>query len=466
MDTAAGYDAGRDWEGNRVERPIIAVQLPTATTAETSGATLSKYAIDGIHFILECADALARGQGREFLPVVINLSYGVTSGLHHGSSSPVPLERVIDAIVAARKARFGKKSLEIVLPAGNSHLSRCYAEVSFEKKAPKGRAFRRPRKRVTASKIDESAVALRWRILPDDRTPSFLDISLPLRRDGGTSDRITLTVTPPGEAEILPPIGEDPSTIYQSEPGPSPRCTVQYVAQDLSLADPARFRITLLATANHDPAATVAVPGIWTITLRNHELEPTDAVDAVIQRDDTPYGYPQHGRQSYFDHACYRRFGHDGREIEEDDGPNCIVRRRGLLNAIARGDGPVVLGGYIRKQDVAAGYSAGGPTRSANRPSPDAMCASEDSRVHRGILAAGSRSGSVVAMGGTSIAAPRATRRIAKWLSEGKEGDRDRIQQKARDSETPQRPPKPPAERSGAGRIPLDQVINIKRFEE
>src|SRR5262245_43644335 len=45
MDTASGYDA----KDNRVDRPIVAVQLPTATTADTSGGSLSTYAVDAIY---------------------------------------------------------------------------------------------------------------------------------------------------------------------------------------------------------------------------------------------------------------------------------------------------------------------------------------------------------------------------------------------------------------------------------
>src|SRR3982751_1460210 len=65
----------------------------------------------------------------------------------------------------------------------------------------------------------------------------------------------------------------------------------------------------------------------------------------------------------------------------------------------------------------------GGPPRS-----PDALIVSEDSRVHWGVLAAGSRSGSVVAMGGTSVAAPRAARWIADDLGAGGRGDRAAVQ--------------------------------------
>jgi hypothetical protein len=82
--------------------------------------------------------------------------------------------------------------------------------------------------------------------------------------------------------------------------------------------------------------------------------------------------------------------------------------------------------------------------------------------VHWGVLAAGSRSGSVVAMGGTSVAAPRAARWIADDLGAGGRGDRAAVQAHATADEggyPPGTPPPPPLERGGAGRIKLDPLI-------
>jgi hypothetical protein len=460
MDTATGYD----WSENQTNRPIVAVQLPTATTADTSGATLTAYVLSAIYFILDRADALAqqlRNEGRlnePFVPVVINLSYGVISGIY-GSSTPIPLEWLLDEIIKARRAHFNhdKRALEIVLPAGNSNLSRCHAEVKFTTKKSEERLY--------------------WRVQADDRTPSFVDIVLPLRQ-GTKSSRLTLSITPPGEAET-PPIGEDPTWIYRRS-----GCEVQYV-DELPPLDPndpaaqpdrARFHISLLPTADHAGSTNVASSGVWTIKLQNREFSQQDVIHAYIQRDDTPYGYPMRGRQSYFDHDCYERHDHGGREIEEDDPQKpCVVVRAGLLNAIGRGSETVVMGGYCRKEDVAAPYSAAGPTHNPNRVGPDAMCTSEDSKVHRGMLAAGSRSGSVVAVGGTSLAVPRATRWIAKRIALGWHmpwpGGREVIKQRAIGDETPGRPGRRPTkERGGAGRIEFDRIVPdakaVSRYHE
>ena len=61
-------------------------------------------------------------------------------------------------------------------------------------------------------------------------------------------------------------------------------------------------------------------------------------------------------------------------------------------------------------------YTSAGPTSGSarSRPAPDLTAPSEDSIACHGILSAGTRSGSVVAMNGTSVAAPQ----FARWLAD------------------------------------------------
>lgn len=117
LDLAAGADMNKPV----TTRPIIAVQLQSALTADTSGANLEDKLLEGIQYILERADDLA-GVGHT-LPVVINFSYGLIAGPHDGTTI---IEKEFDNFIDARAGK-----LRIVLPAGNSHLSRCHAEVEF-----------------------------------------------------------------------------------------------------------------------------------------------------------------------------------------------------------------------------------------------------------------------------------------------------------------------------------------------
>ncbi|HEX4894332.1 MAG TPA: S8 family serine peptidase, partial [Hyphomicrobiaceae bacterium] len=172
---------------------------------------------------------------------------------------------------------------------------------------------------------------------------------------------------------------------------------------------------------------------------------------------DTAYGFPTAGRQSYFDDPSYERRDWKGHVVLTDK-PDSPVKRRGTLNAIATGDDPriIVMGGYVLSTGRAADYSSSGPT-SGTRTGPDALAMSDRTPVLGGVLAAGTRSGSRVAMNGTSVAVPSVTRMIARELAAGRAGDRTFVQNAA---EPPQAVPPPPptaAERYGAGLIPPPQ---------
>jgi hypothetical protein len=441
MDLACGYDP----QDSRDDRPIVCVQLPARVTADTSGADLRPFAAEAIDYILNCADRIAQARGVAILPVVINLSYGTIGGPHDGSS---PLERFIDRRTAQRKAR--GSTLDVVLPAGNSHLSRCHAQVSFA---------------TASAKAD-----LPWRILPDDQTPSYLDVWLPPLAASAPS-RLQLTVTPPGGTES-PPIDEGSTSLLEwKDAGGKVYCQGHYRFFPAPTAR-GRFRVRVRPSTSLDPNSAIAPSGVWIVRLKNQRLSPNEPVQAWIQRDESLYGHPIRGRQSYFDDPAYVRYDNAGRDVESDIGSS-PVRRAQLLNSLATGHDAVVVGGYIRRERRTAKYSAAGPcakspsTKNPARQGPDAMIASDDSRAHEGVLAAGSRSGAVIAMNGTSVAAPQ----IARWLADQRANGVtkrgcDLVQTRAKQDEqapgTPQDPP-PPPDRGGAGRIVLEPVNPRKR---
>ena len=400
MDLACGYDFRKEPQAHR---PIVCVQLPAATTEDTSGATLDDFGLDAIRYILDRADAIARRRPCGRLPVVINFSYGNVAGPHDGTSM---LELAIDELVRERRET---APLKVVLPSGNSHLARLYARVPFKQQGQR--------------------IALHWRVLPDDRTPSFMEIWLP--RGAPDQHRIKL--------RVKPPYG-DPSDWLEEDSGSG----LRWASNDAVLCE-ARYRhipeptergmflVALQPTTCLEPtlsggaAKAVAPSGTWTIELENVSLKGNDLVEAWIQRDDTPFGFRRRGRQSYFDEPCYVRFDAQGREIEEDGHPQqppCHVKRAGSINAIATGQETVVVGGKLRKEKRRANYSA---KRAPGAPATDNLRSevSDDSLVHRGVRAAGTRSGSVVLMNGTSVAAPQTARRIADDLGGGLGGPFD-----------------------------------------
>jgi len=149
MDLACGEDPASAQGSPR----IVAVQLPSRTTQDTSGASLAVHVLDGLQFILKEADRLANDANTVRWPVVVNLSYGVIDGPHNGASA---LEAALEAVIAARRV---VAPFSVVLPSGNSHLARCHARVAL---------------------AAHGSQDLAWRLLPDDRTPSFMDVWLPL----------------------------------------------------------------------------------------------------------------------------------------------------------------------------------------------------------------------------------------------------------------------------------------------
>ena len=436
MDLACGRDASRE-----ATPPIIGVQFPAGAIRDTSGAWLGPHIYLGLWFILYTADLIAADRQSGPLPVVANVSYGKYADSHDGQSL---LEAAMDQLISQRN---GLAPFSVVLPSGNSFLARCHAQLPLA-----------PRQRRT----------LRWRVQPDDRTPSFLEIWPRSATAGGATPALEVSIKPPGAATAItvarggsaewPTVGPLLARVEYRTPGP------QGPHRDV-------IHVSLAPTATLDATESVAPAGTWEVTLENMDTAATADVDAWIQRDDTPYGWPITGRQSRFDDPEYERFHpagtYDrtkaaGSELADDNGPS-YVKRAGSLNAIATGEHPVVIASFRKSDWTAAAYSSGGPIPLGQRTgfTPDAMAVGDDSPVCDGVLAAGTRSGSAVAMSGTSIAAPQIARWLATRMENGLPADRAAVHALA----APSDPPLPivPVVRKGAGRVDVRPPRRIKR---
>jgi len=408
MDLACGYDEGASpTSGGFDQRPIVCVKLPTVTVADTSGLGLEYYVLDGVDYILRRAQDIARERKCGELPVVINFSSGILAGPRDGTH---PIELAIDARIKGRAA-----PTDVVLPSGNSRLSRLHAKISLPANGKNGNERK-----------------LQFRVLPDDKTCSYLEIWLPALPKRSNEVWMELTLTSPGgqESEPLLAAGTEKRAMEWASKG-NVLCKVYYEFIGLP-TNRGRYMIALLPTALPDCEQQLAPFGTWTIGFKNRMDEQID-VEASIQWDDRPLGYPQNGRQSYFIDDCYQRFDEiSGREVEVDN--QSTIKRDGSINAIATGSRTIVAGGYVRKENRVVKYSSGGPISTASgavkavkrkepddleRTGPDALARSDESYVHQGILAAGTRSGSRVVMNGTSVAAPQIARQIAKVRGEG-----------------------------------------------
>lgn len=418
------------------QRPVIAVQLPPLTVADTSGASLRLQAYLGILYAIWRADTIAEAHGLDALPLIINLSYGLIAGAHDRSDLFV---KAVDTLLASCPPQFGR--VELVLPSGNSHLSRCHAQLHL----PKGKTRR-----------------LRWRVLPDDRTESGVQIRLP-----PGAGAVHFSVRAP-DGSTSPAV----SSGFQSTLNIGSAWVAQLHYPAVAATESTLLSLQIAPTGSVDGAVPVVSAGVWTLMLHNtHPTRAVSGVHAWIQRDDTAPGYVLRGRQSFFDDRAYARFDDGGRAIDSDTHPMTMrshVRREGTHNALATGQLPVVAAAFRRHDGAPAPYSAGGllpvPARGQPNPhGPDAMLPSEDTAWHRGLLGAGTRSGSCVAMSGTSVAAPLATRVLARQLAGSAPpltSGRTLLDKLAKQAEStpPSWPtPKPKRRRGGGGR--LDEPI-------
>lgn len=411
LDLAAGCDpreVGVDTPG------LVGVQLPSQVTRDTSGGTLTPYVFAGLIYIV----LQARKDKDSLLPVVVNLSYGLSHGPHDGSTL---LERAIDSMIVLLDSA---GPLRVVLPAGNGFLNRGHARLVVASGAPE---------------------RLTWRVLPDDRTPSFLEVWLPSQsRDPATSG-VRVRVTPPGRASS-PWVRPGGRATLETTAGPA--ATINYDPL-VPRASRARILIDLAPTHSDDRTVPRSPSGNWIVELENNG--PPVSVDAWIWRDDTPLGFRVRGRQSRFDDPGYELYQNPGGAPVVTDNAS-LIKRAGAFNGLATGQHPIVAGGALDSAKTVARYSGSGPTCSPLRAGPDVIAACDDSPALPGVQASGSRTGSRVLMNGTSTAAPQVTRWIAANLAAGGKGDRATIQASALmlSSSYPQ-----PAERAGAGLISM-----------
>ncbi len=398
----ADLAAGRRPDDTEPAPDIVVVHLPRRGVDDTSGSALKMQALDALHYIIERAGPQAG--------VVVNLSYGTMAGAHDGHSI---IEQAIDELIELRDGQ-----LNVVLPAGNSYEARCHAVLTLGH--------------------DNMAGTLWWNVLPDDATPSFLEIWLP----HGAATHISVKVSDPRgrtsgwravddvyPAQSTPPAEVDFAVIFLQRVADSPVGTMILVA--------------LAATAQVGDGAR-ASPGLWQIELRHSGRAANVQVHAWIERDDTLPGQTQRGRQSFFVDAEHAKSGRNGQQ----------VRAQGSFNSIANGRHTIVVGGYVGPDGSVARYSGCGPTRGP-RSGPSLLACSEQSPTQHGLLAAAVADVDKVRMNGTSVAAPQIARQIARCLSQYVgDGAPRLLPAEFLDGLFPRKRDAPPDPREGRGRFP------------
>lgn len=368
-DAPPGWALAND-EASRSD--IVAVQLDWDTVVDTSGGSMNVHIMDALMFILSKCAANAK--------VVINLSWGTLAGPHDGSSV---LEAAMDQLIALGNAR-----VQIIIPVSNSYQSRTHANATLAK---------------------GESVSLHWRCQPDDVTQSFLELWIPEGAQG-----ITVQLTPPGHAP-LPALRWGESGTWNTADG-QPLCGLIYPKSVATGTSGTCALLALAPTFSFDHAVATAPAGVWEVKIAN-TLAGKVTVDAYVERDDQIIGVQTGARQSHFEDRWYDTSGNPDSFVDHPDNPSPI-RRSGNFNSIATGANTVSVGGVRVAGPMWALYSPQTPDPDASRPErpgvvkvPATYAYSDENPALLGLKAAGSRSGGVARLVGTSDAAPQIARK-------------------------------------------------------
>lgn len=430
-DLAAGYDAA-DPVG--VQRRLIAVQLPALASQDSSGASLIASIFDGIHYLFDRALIMSEAMGVA-IPVVVNFSYGFGGG---GRNSFHVLERAFIAAARRYREQLARKLLtghefvpvEFAIPAGNMHLSRNHAATTISQ-AGEGR-------------INKKELTVDLCLQPEDLTSSYVEVWFPnnaadvrvnLTRPDGRIDKFDLSLggIPEGQVLAVKKIGgtePDRQTIVARIKLDAPNLVP--LAVRVSPIHEYRLLLCFAPTMVLDGARSALPHGRWKIQVCA-DVPNGGRIEAWIQRDESVSGLGARGRQAYFDDDLYTASQFDPlTDLAVSDTTDSQVRRDGTLSGIASGRsrfvlptedpriGVTIVGGYRWRSKAASVYSAAGSEPVADLagnplgiPAPHVLAVADTSRVLPGVLAAGSKSGSRVALNGTSIASPQVARLLA-----------------------------------------------------
>jgi hypothetical protein len=383
-----GFDAPPSWDEPGDDASlcaIVAVQLDNRTVRDTSGGSMNVGVLDGLMYILSRCAADAE--------VTVNISFGTLAGPHDGTSA---LEAAMDQLVSLCHGR-----LRLVLAAGNGYQSRTHASIPLTSS-----------KKPVAPWQREGT--LDWRVLPDDPTQSFLELWLPPdARD------VQIEVTPPGH-QPLPALRLGESRMWCDD-ADRPCCALIYPRSVATGEHGTCALLALSRTFSFDRGVTAAPSGRWRVRLATGSGDVV--VDAYIERDDIIDGAANGTRQSHFEDADYVIAA----PADTPSNPT-LIRRSGSFNSIGTGAATVSVGATRISHPVTARgisdpkwalYSPRKPDPDATRPErpgvvkvPRAEGFGDENPVLQGVTAAGTHSGALVRLRGTSAASPQVTRRL------------------------------------------------------
>ncbi|KWV61010.1 hypothetical protein AS156_26785 [Bradyrhizobium macuxiense] len=359
---------------------VVFVQFPEICIKDATGVWLKAYVLDGIRYILSHADPNKTER------VIVNLSYGPTTGPHDGTSE---LEAALAALVSEFNGANGKPKLEIVLAAGNSYLSEGHVALTRDDSRP-------------------NHIEWTWRLPPDNSVLCFAEVWMKTADAGG----VVVTLTSPSGAVYAPapPLSSGLTSVPVAPAG---------VDVPIVWGDDTMWRLQVEPTVVA-PKIAAAEHGDWTIKVAG--IRAAAELHAFVARTDPNMGVAPGAKLSSFVDPTWERTrsaeANCIRSEGEFDRSGSVVRRDGTLNGIATAEdaGIHVAGGYILSNGRKSTYSSAGPARSGPltlRRGPDFVLPCDDSYALSGVRGGGNRSGSVFRLTGTSAAAPQFAREIA-----------------------------------------------------
>ena len=353
---------------------MVFVQFSPDCLRDATGVWLTSYVVDAVYYIMSFVDPAKTTK------VVINLSYGPTTGPHDGTAE---LEGALQDLVAQFNGSPGNAKLDIVLAAGNAYLSEGHV------------LFRR-------SHGQPDNVRWTWRLPPDNTSLCFAEIwmkkndagpvDVTLISPSGATFTPTAPVTPP--PGILPPAGVDIPIPWS--------------------ADSMMWRLQVEPTIA--ASGVVAEHGDWTIVVRN--IPARAELHAYAARTDPNMNLNTGAKRSYFVDPKWEQTHSAAASCEFAHGrfskAGSLIERRGTLNGIATADDASVhvAGGYILSDGRKSSYASAGPARDGPRSGPDFALPCDESHALKGIRAGGNRSGGLFRLVGTSTAAPQLGRYV------------------------------------------------------
>lgn len=391
------------------EVQIIAVQLPNTIAWDTSGFGKEMYMLSALHYVFDRARAIATKYADDpdnpvELPLVVNFSYGWSASRHDGKSE---MELAIEELLAERKSL--QPLSAVVMPTGNNFAQDMVGQI-------------------VSTDLTGGSYEFAWKLLPADRTSSYLEIWFPEDMDPtGYKVQVTApdgTVFDAGDrVKVEPRANPDPDD--HGDPRRYTQLvvagqTIGQLSADQHRGNRWRVILALIPTVNTRGQSRRAPSGNWKVKVLQGTGAPLAAGQAInvwVQRDDDPASLHTGGKQSRLvdlNKAASIRPDHPLRDYTESLG---FIRGYGSMNGVGSAASVTRVAGYTAQTRRPSAYSgAGGVTRNAQGnvvpwgAHANVAAAADESAYHYGTRAIGVRSGSAMRLIGTSGASPAAAR--------------------------------------------------------